>query len=304
MLFEKTEVKIQSARSEWMLDAWKYLPVPEQGRTKPLPIIVMAHGFGANKRMGLAHYAEVFAAAGYACFVFDYRRWGASDGTPRQVLVVEDQLEDYRTVIKYVRQQPEFDSQRLVLWGSSFSGSSIVIWSTHEPTINAVAAMAQCPFTGTVPSLPFNFTSCKIVSSMLLDVIKQALGLAPVYIPIVAEPNQVGALTSEGTQSGMLAICKPDSSEYRNEIAASALLQAASYQPRLKAASVTCPLLIVLCTKDNLCLPEGVHQISKGTEKCELVEIPCGHFDPYYGMSHHTESITAQLEFLKKHAPI
>jgi hypothetical protein len=38
------------------------------------------------------------------------------------VLIVKDQLEDYRTVIKYVRQQSEFDGQRLVVWGSSFSG--------------------------------------------------------------------------------------------------------------------------------------------------------------------------------------
>jgi alpha/beta superfamily hydrolase len=37
-----------------------------------------AHGFGADKTMGLAYYAETFAAAGYACIVFDYRRWGAS----------------------------------------------------------------------------------------------------------------------------------------------------------------------------------------------------------------------------------
>jgi hypothetical protein len=28
--------------------------------------------------MGLAKYAEEFASAGYACLVFDYRRWGAS----------------------------------------------------------------------------------------------------------------------------------------------------------------------------------------------------------------------------------
>lgn len=32
----------------------------------------------ANKRMGLARFAEVFAQAGYACVVFDYRRWGDS----------------------------------------------------------------------------------------------------------------------------------------------------------------------------------------------------------------------------------
>lgn len=44
------------------------------------------------------------------------------DGLPRDVIVVKNQLEDYRTVIKYARQQPEFDSQRVIVWGSSFSG--------------------------------------------------------------------------------------------------------------------------------------------------------------------------------------
>jgi alpha/beta superfamily hydrolase len=37
-----------------------------------------AHGFSANKLMSLSPYAEAFAERGYACLVFDYRRWGAS----------------------------------------------------------------------------------------------------------------------------------------------------------------------------------------------------------------------------------
>ena len=40
-----------------------------------------AHGLSANKTMKLAPYAEAFTTAGYACVVFDYRRFGAS-GTP------------------------------------------------------------------------------------------------------------------------------------------------------------------------------------------------------------------------------
>ncbi|KAF8156305.1 alpha/beta-hydrolase [Mycena galopus ATCC 62051] len=300
MLFEKSALKIASARSGWNLDAWQYLPVEQ--RTKPLPIIIMAHGFGADKTMGLAYYAEAFAAVGYACIVFDYRRWGASDGTPRQVLIVKEQLEDYRTVIKYARQQPQFDPQRLVVWGSSFSGAHSVTLSS-DATVNAAAAMAQCPYTGVSPPLPLDITYAKIAGSAILDLVKQALGFAPKYIPVIAEPNTLGALTTEGTKSGMLAICSKDV-EYRNQISASSLLQVPPYQPRAKAASVNCPLLIVLPTEDNLCLPEGAVQISKATDKCELVSLPCGHFDLYHGMSHHVESLAAQLEFLKKHVPV
>ncbi|KAJ7035340.1 alpha/beta-hydrolase [Mycena alexandri] len=279
MSFEKRSLKIPSSQPGWNLDAWQYLPAAE-GAAKPTPIIVMAHGFAADKTMGLGRYAEVFVAAGYACLVFDYRRWGASDGTPRQVLVVKDQLEDYRTVIKYARQQPEFDPQRLVLWGSSLSGAHAITLSA-ESAVNAVAALAQCPYTGTSAPLPLCLASLKVAASVVFDIMKQTLGLAPVYIPVVSEPGTVGALTTEGTRAGMLAICSDPRYSF---VSASSLLQVPSYQPRAKAGQITCPLLIVLPIRDNL--------------------LPCGHFDMYFGASHHTESITAQLEFLKKHVPV
>lgn len=105
--FDRTECKIPSKTPGWDLDAWKYLPKAGSGTRKPLPVIVMsvrlslpfgsyasrvassriltyirfsdrAHGITANKRMGLAPYAEMFVSLGYAVALFDYRRWGAS----------------------------------------------------------------------------------------------------------------------------------------------------------------------------------------------------------------------------------
>jgi dienelactone hydrolase len=55
-----------------------------------------------------------------------------TDGTPRHMLIVKDQLDDYRTVIKYARQQPEFDPQRVVVWGSSFSGLWTELLRNHS----------------------------------------------------------------------------------------------------------------------------------------------------------------------------
>ena len=45
------------------------------------------------------------------------------DGKPRECVRTSEQLDDYRTVIAWVHQQDEFDSQRLVVWGSSYSGT-------------------------------------------------------------------------------------------------------------------------------------------------------------------------------------
>jgi dienelactone hydrolase len=46
------------------------------------PAVVMAHGFSGVKEQ-IDHYAEFFAAAGFAVLVYDHRGFGTSDGTPR-----------------------------------------------------------------------------------------------------------------------------------------------------------------------------------------------------------------------------
>ena len=59
-----------------------------------LPVIVMAHGFGAVRALRLYAYAERFAAAGYVVVAFDYRGFGDSDGQPRQLLDIKAQHAD------------------------------------------------------------------------------------------------------------------------------------------------------------------------------------------------------------------
>jgi predicted alpha/beta-hydrolase family hydrolase len=39
----------------------------------PPPVLIMAHGMGAQKDIGLFMYAEKFVEAGMAVLVFDYR---------------------------------------------------------------------------------------------------------------------------------------------------------------------------------------------------------------------------------------
>lgn len=55
------------------------------GAAELVPAVVLAHGFGGTMDRLTVH-AERFAAAGIAALVFDYRSFGESDGTPRQVV--------------------------------------------------------------------------------------------------------------------------------------------------------------------------------------------------------------------------
>ena len=89
----RLDVRFSSGDAECA--AWLYLPEGEE----PRPVIVMAHGLGGIREMRLDAYAERFCEVGYACLVFDYRHFGASGGSPRQLLDVDRQLEDWAAAI-------------------------------------------------------------------------------------------------------------------------------------------------------------------------------------------------------------
>ena len=108
----------------------------------PAPCIVMAHGLAAVKEMRLDAYAERFAAAGYHVLVFDYRHFGASAGSPRQLLDIGKQHADWTAAVGYARTRPEVDPSRIVLWGSSFSGGHVM--ALAKP-LRAAAVIAQIP---------------------------------------------------------------------------------------------------------------------------------------------------------------
>ncbi|KAJ7580987.1 alpha/beta-hydrolase [Mycena floridula] len=279
----KAGLKIPSATPNWDLDAWSYTP----SLAGPHPVIVMAHGWSANKLMSLAEYAEAFATLGYACVVFDYRRWGASDGTPRHLLVVKEQLEDYRTVIKYVRQQSHLDPQRVVVWGSSFAGGHAITLAS-EPSVNVVAAIAQCPYTGVTP-VALNLTTFKTMFYAITDALKQLFGLPPLYIMAATGPGRVGGLTAPGSEEGLLAICKK-----------SQLTSLCS-----RASFIRCPLILIAPEDDTLCLLSGAQTVVGSAEHGEILAIPqSGHFDVYPSFPHHEISLNKQIDFLKRHVPL
>src|SRR5882757_10370735 len=100
-----------------------YLPEGEG----PHPVVVMAGGWCYVKELVQPRYAELFARAGIAALVFDYRCLGASDGTPRQHIDPDAQIEDYRNAISFVSRRADLDPDRIGVWGISYSGGHSLI---------------------------------------------------------------------------------------------------------------------------------------------------------------------------------
>lgn len=54
----------------------------------------------------------------------------------------------------------------------------------------------------------FELPFLKTLGYAILDMLKQTIGLSPVYIPATALPGEVGILTPPGSKSGMASIVK------------------------------------------------------------------------------------------------
>jgi len=105
-----------------------------------MPTVVMAHGFSGVKEQGLPAVAARFAKAGFGALVSDFRTFGSSDGVPRCQIFPLDMVEDYRNAITRACEQPYVDSDRIALWGTSFSGGLATYTATVDKRIKAVVA--------------------------------------------------------------------------------------------------------------------------------------------------------------------
>ena len=70
------------------------------------------------------------------------------------------------------------------------------------------AVVAQCPYLGNSPFPGLTKGFVKAVFAAIYDVLRQAIGLSPKYIPGVARPGEVGLLTTSESYDGMFSIVK------------------------------------------------------------------------------------------------
>ena len=106
----------------------------------PHPAVVMAGGWCYVKELVQPEYAQVFAGAGVAALVFDYRGFGESAGEPRQHVDPWAQIEDYKNAISWVETREDLDSERIGIWGISYSGGHVLIVAATDPRVRCVVS--------------------------------------------------------------------------------------------------------------------------------------------------------------------
>jgi pimeloyl-ACP methyl ester carboxylesterase len=262
----------------------------------------MAHGIGGTRDSGLLPFAQAFAAAGLDVLLFDYRTFGDSTGEPRQHAWPPHHRADYRAAVAFARGLDGVDADRIVLWGTSWSGAHVVHVAARDDRLAAV--VAQTPDMDGIRTLMEIARYAGIGQLVKLSAhgLRDALGAlrgGPRHlIPTVARPGAIGALTSEEAEPGYRAIAGPT---FRNEITASAALFEGLNRPIARIGEIACPILIQVAERDSIAPPgAGKAAAWRAKGRSEVREYPCRHFDIYVP-PWRDRSIGDQLHFLRRH---
>jgi pimeloyl-ACP methyl ester carboxylesterase len=294
---DRTPLSIGFTSDGIRCDAWLYLP----DAVGPVPALVMAHGLGATKAMRLDSYAQRFVAEGYACLVFDYRHFGASGGSPRQLLSVGKQLADWRAAIACARSLPEVDADRIIAWGTSFGGGHALTMAAEDRRL--AAAIAQCPFTDGIASAmaASPVVSTRVTLAAARDRVRALRGGEPLYLPNAARPGATSFMNAADALPGMTTLAT-DADDFDNRLTARSAFDVLTYAPGRLVGRIGCPVFVALCDPDTVAPNKPA---AKQLAKNPLVEVrtyPVGHFDIYLGDAFEA-AVTDYLAFLDEHVP-
>ncbi len=273
------------------------LYLPKKTDFKPA-VIILGHGFGADKSLRLPAFAECFRNAGLAAYIFDYRNFGDSEGKPRHWVSPKRHHADWRAAIRHVRTLPQINPERVVIWGTSFGGGHVLHIAAENPPISAV--ISQVPHVDGIATVSLLKYSDLIASAVagIRDVFSSAILRKPYYSPVIGKPGEFAAMNSEDCWDGWQNLL-PDDSEWENKVLSRVFLEIPFYSPVKSVHNIKVPTLIIAAEADTITPTAAVRKAANKIAQSEFHLLKCSHFEPYIG-EYFEQNIKIQLSFLMR----
>jgi pimeloyl-ACP methyl ester carboxylesterase len=265
--------------------------------------VVMAGGTAVTKEPGTDRFARHFHDAGFSVLAFDYRHFGESGATPRQVVRIGEQLADWRAALEFAASRPEVDPTHIALWGFSLAGGHVVRVAADNPSVAAV--IAQTPLLdgqAAAPNALRNMTGpalLRLMGRAVRDALGALVGRPPVLVPSAGARGEVATLTTPDALDGTRALDpRGEYHDWNQLVAARLALRVGFYRPGRQAHRVSCPVLFVACEQDRSVLFEPSARACERAPRGELVALPGTHYAPF--LDAHETAVDAELEFLRR----
>ena len=285
------------------LRGWLYVP---DGTVGSVAGVVMAHGFSGVKEQFLDRYAEVLCDAGLAALVYDHRNFGASDGEPRQQINPWAQTRDYRYAFDWLAGRPEVDTDRLGLWGTSFSGGEVIVLGAIDDRPRAV--VANVPFVG-YPGVDYAGDDERFAAMRLALADDSGQGPADSGdvmgpLTLIEEEGEEGPVMFAGSDAaGLFRDWSGDGeSSWQNRVTVQGAFSGdPPWDPGPAMAHLQAPLLMVVAGQDTVAPAEvALAAYERAPEPKRLEVLDCPHFEAYTGEWFVTASAVMR-EFLLEH---
>ncbi len=104
------------------------------------PAVVFSSGFQGLKELIPGKFCTPLVAARVACFFFDCRGFGMSEGERGRVIPIE-QVEDIRNAVTRIIREDDIDAQQLALIGWGFGGGIALSAAAEDSRVRAIVCL-------------------------------------------------------------------------------------------------------------------------------------------------------------------
>ncbi len=289
-----------------LLRGWLFKP---QAATGKLPCIVMSHGWGCIKELYLDLFAADFARAGFAVLVYDNRNFGESEGEIRQEIDPWQQVRDYRHAITFMQTQEYVDSEKIGIWGTSYSGGHVLVVAAFDKRVKCVVSQ--------VPTISGYRTMLrrkapgewkKHHQELNQDRLNRFMGHEPKTMPIVSDPKQAATSSHAGEDAWNFftgAHAPPEEAwrfkKWINFVTLRSVELYSEYEPGSYIERIApIPLLMIVAENDTLAITdEALAAFNHARNIKDIIIIPGNHFAPY--LEQRAFASQKALEWFKKY---
>lgn len=249
-----------------------------------VPGIVLANAITAVEGLIVPGWARRLANAGYAALTFDYRRFGASDGSPRQHFEPNAQIQDVRNALTWLAAQPEIDAARLGGWGVSMGGGHMLHLAAFERRLSAVAVVATAVRAWPVYEAMMGTAG---LQQMLADLGRDRAerfwtDAQATLRPAWGRPGDDCLLPVEEAYEYYMPGGQPAIAAFDNRLTVASVENMIAYDPAA-ALELASPTAVLAVHAEHDVIPVAAVQeaMLRAKEPKKLVVLPCRHSDLY-----------------------